>query len=74
MAVYQYQCQKCHRWIEIEKGMLDPHPIVCMECGGTLLRVWSPVTFAFRGGRPSKSEKLDPVAGYDYDEYDEAYG
>jgi len=75
MAVYQYQCSGCHRYLEIEKSMADPHPTICKECGGELTRIFTPVAFAFRGGRPSKTEKLDPVPGYDApDDYDQAYG
>lgn len=39
---YDYHCKTCDKTVEVEKGMKDPAPETCPECGasGALERVW----------------------------------
>lgn len=41
---YDYECSSCKKTVEIEKGMNDPTPDKCPECGseGTLCRIYNP--------------------------------
>lgn len=40
---YDYNCKHCKKTVEVEKGMNDPTPEKCPECGasGTLERVFT---------------------------------
>lgn len=39
---YDYNCTACKKTVEVEKGMKDPTPDKCPECGavGSLERNW----------------------------------
>lgn len=40
---YDYHCKDCNKTVEIEKGMNDPTPAKCPECGAenSLERIYS---------------------------------
>ena len=49
MPIYEYQCKKCDKIFEEFHGVNDKAPEKCMECGGDLKRIFSPVGIVFKG-------------------------
>src|SRR5688572_9685311 len=49
MPVYEYRCHSCHKHFEIEHRMSEKRT-ECAECGGSLERLISRTSFAFKGG------------------------
>jgi putative FmdB family regulatory protein len=49
MPVYLYACEKCKDNKELVKGMNDPDPDLCPDCGSNIKRVFSVGGIAFKG-------------------------
>jgi putative FmdB family regulatory protein len=49
MPVYLYACEKCEDNKELVKGMNDPDPKDCPDCGSNIRRVFSVGGIAFKG-------------------------
>ena len=48
--IYQYKCNQCNTEIEIERGINEPERSPsCMDCHGTMARVWNTPAITFRG-------------------------
>lgn len=52
MPIYEYQCSKCHKTIEVMQKMADPRLEDCPECQSTrsLTKILSPTAFVLKGG------------------------
>lgn len=49
MPTYQYTCTDCGEPLEVVQRMTDDALTVCPACGGTLRKVFSPVSVVFKG-------------------------
>jgi putative FmdB family regulatory protein len=49
MALYEYQCKRCGRKVEVIQSFSDPPPAKCLHCGGTLAKLLSSPAFQFKG-------------------------
>ncbi len=49
MPLYDYQCTKCKRVVEVRHGFNETHDGVCPSCGGPLTRVFNPASIVFKG-------------------------
>jgi putative FmdB family regulatory protein len=50
VPIYEYECTKCKRRVDVMQKMTDPPPSACETCGGPLERVISPAGFQLKGG------------------------
>lgn len=50
MPKYDFKCKSCEQVIEITKGMSEPGPEKCEECGGDMQQVFFPTPVTFKGG------------------------
>src|SRR6185295_10528101 len=49
MPLYEYECQSCHRRLEIIRKFSDPPLEVCPHCGGRLEKMISSPAFHLKG-------------------------
>ena len=49
MPVYVYSCEKCEDSKELVKGMNDPDPENCPDCGSAIKRVFGVGGIQFKG-------------------------
>ncbi len=49
MPLYEYECQSCHRRLEIIRKFSDPPLEVCPHCGGRLEKLISSPAFHLKG-------------------------
>lgn len=49
MPIYGYECEKCHKTIEIFQNVNDKPITVCPDCGGKTRRIFYPVGIIFKG-------------------------
>lgn len=49
MPKYDYTCKDCSNEFELEKKITEPHPEICEECGGQVVRIFTPVGVTFKG-------------------------
>ena len=49
MPVYVYSCEKCEDNKELVKGMSDPDPKTCPDCGSNIKRVFGVGGIQFKG-------------------------
>ncbi|HUK73053.1 MAG TPA: FmdB family zinc ribbon protein [Streptosporangiaceae bacterium] len=49
MPTYEYACTECGDQTEVVQKFSDDPLTVCMECGGRLRKVFSPVGIVFKG-------------------------
>jgi len=49
MPVYVYSCEKCEDDKELVKGMSDPDPKTCPDCGSNIKRVFGVGGIQFKG-------------------------
>lgn len=49
MPTYVYSCDKCEDNKEIVKGMSDPDPTQCPDCGSEIKKVFNAVGIQFKG-------------------------
>jgi len=64
---YVYRCGNCKEIQEVEKKIIDPHPVRC-RCGGDLARVYTPLPVVYRvSGFYATDKNLTPVHPLDYD-------
>ena len=49
MPLYEYQCGKCGRKMEVILRFSDPAPTRCPHCGGVLAKLLSSPAFQFKG-------------------------
>jgi putative FmdB family regulatory protein len=49
MPIYEYECRRCSRRLEIMRRMSDPPLTECPECGGELRKLVSAPAFQFKG-------------------------
>lgn len=49
MPLYEYQCVKCGRKVEVIQSFSDSPPAKCLHCGGTLAKLLSSPAFQFKG-------------------------
>lgn len=49
MPTYQYRCRACGEPLEAVQSFADPPLTTCVECGGALRKVFSPVGVVFKG-------------------------
>ena len=50
MPIYEYQCKKCGKVVEVFQKVSDPGPKTCERCGGKLGRLISHTSFQLKGG------------------------
>ena len=49
MPKYDYRCTSCERDFEVTRPMLAAHDESCPSCGEPAVKVFSPVSVAFKG-------------------------
>jgi putative FmdB family regulatory protein len=49
MPVYEYRCNACNIQFELRQKFADPPADRCPECGGTVRKMVSAVSFALKG-------------------------
>jgi putative FmdB family regulatory protein len=49
MPIYEYECEKCGRRLEVFQHFSDEPLKTCSECSGPLRRVIQPVGIIFKG-------------------------
>lgn len=49
MPLYDYQCSKCEKVVEVRHGFNDSYTEACAACGGELQRVFNPAPIVFKG-------------------------
>ena len=49
MPIYEYECQKCKRVIEVRQSFSDDPLTRCEECSGDLHKLFSPPAIIFKG-------------------------
>jgi putative FmdB family regulatory protein len=49
MPLYDYQCEKCQKLVEVRHGFNDTYSEACPQCGGQLKRVFNPAPIVFKG-------------------------
>ncbi len=49
MPLYEFQCTKCRRKVEVIQSFSDPPPAKCLHCGGALAKLLSSPAFQFKG-------------------------
>lgn len=49
MPLYDYQCSKCQKVVEVHHGFNDSYTEACAACGGELQRVFNPAPIVFKG-------------------------
>jgi putative FmdB family regulatory protein len=49
MPLYDYECSKCHKIIEVRHGFDERHTEPCPHCGGELRRLFNPAGIVFKG-------------------------
>jgi putative FmdB family regulatory protein len=49
VPLYEYECQGCHRRLEVIQKFSDPPKARCPNCGGRLKRLLSPPGIHFKG-------------------------
>ena len=49
MPLYEFQCVKCGRKVEVIQSFSDSPPAKCLHCGGTLAKLLSSPAFQFKG-------------------------
>lgn len=49
MPLYEFQCTKCRRKVEVIQSFSDPPPARCLHCGGPLAKLLSSPAFQFKG-------------------------
>ncbi|MFW6139995.1 MAG: FmdB family zinc ribbon protein [Acidobacteriota bacterium] len=49
MPLYEYECSKCHKKIEIIQKVGEPPPKKCPYCGGILNKLVSTPAIQFKG-------------------------
>jgi putative FmdB family regulatory protein len=49
MPLYDYQCSKCQKVVEVRHGFNDTYGEPCPACGGDLQRVFNPAPIVFKG-------------------------
>lgn len=62
MPVYEYRCVQCTKEFEYEHRMSEKRT-ECLECGGSLERLISRTSFAFKGGGWYKDLYASPKPG-----------
>jgi putative FmdB family regulatory protein len=50
MPVYEYECPKCEKILEVQQKMTDEPLSVCPECGGNVKKLISRSSFQLKGG------------------------
>jgi|FreactTroBogLake_1042271.scaffolds.fasta_scaffold00179_10 putative FmdB family regulatory protein len=50
MPTYDFQCPKCNTQVEMHFGYDSTHAPICVECGGTMNKNYTPPAVIFRGG------------------------
>jgi putative FmdB family regulatory protein len=52
MPIYEYNCEKCGKMVDVLQKMNDPAPKKCEACGakGKMTRVVSRTSFVLKGG------------------------
>lgn len=50
MPIYELQCQKCGKIIDVFQKITDPPVRVCPGCLGQMKRIMSKTTFHLKGG------------------------
>jgi len=50
MPVYEYECPKCDKILEVQQKMTDAPLAVCPECGGKVKKLISRSSFQLKGG------------------------
>jgi putative FmdB family regulatory protein len=49
IPVYVYSCDSCEEVKEVIKGMNDPHPEKCPDCGNDIKRIFNVAGIQFKG-------------------------
>lgn len=49
MPIYEYECRRCGRHMEVEQKITDPPLTDCEVCGGELKRLITATSFVLKG-------------------------
>jgi putative FmdB family regulatory protein len=50
MPIYEYECAKCGKTMDVLQKISDPPMTQCQFCGGAVRKVMSQTTFHLKGG------------------------
>lgn len=50
MPIYEYECGKCGKVMDVLQKISDPPLTHCQSCGGSVRKVMSQTTFHLKGG------------------------
>ncbi len=65
MPIYEYECPKCGKRVEIIHAMSDDSKQKCESCGGKLEKLISPAAFHLKGGGWFKDLYSKPAGSKD---------
>lgn len=65
MPLYDYQCSKCKKVVEVRHGFNDAYTEPCPACGGELQRVFNPAPIVFKGSGFYITDSRKPSSGGD---------
>lgn len=63
MPTYQYACTSCGEQVEAVQRFTDEPLKVCLACGGSLRKVYSPVGIVFKGSGFYRTDSRKSSAG-----------
>jgi putative FmdB family regulatory protein len=49
MPIYEYECQKCKKQFEIQRGFHEEGAVCCPQCGEEGQRIYTPPPLIFKG-------------------------
>lgn len=49
MPIYEYECTCCPSRFELKRSFTDDSPVSCLQCGGKVRRIFSPLPIIFKG-------------------------
>jgi putative FmdB family regulatory protein len=62
MPLYEYDCPKCQKILEITQKASEPTLTACPECGGEIKKLLSLGSFALKGTGYYSTDYKKPVA------------
>ena len=49
MPIYEYKCAACGATADVQHGFRESHEEPCAQCGGKMVRVFTPAGIVFKG-------------------------